>query len=39
VSGLTACEDDTLPVSRVVIAFNVLSSPPRRFWLVLKPGM
>jgi hypothetical protein len=29
---------DTLPSSRVVIAFNVLSSPPRRFWLVLKPG-
>jgi DNA-binding HxlR family transcriptional regulator len=29
---------DTLPSSRVVIAFNVLSSPPRQFWLVLKPG-
>jgi hypothetical protein len=29
---------DTLPKDRVVIAFTLLSSPIRRFWLVLKPG-
>jgi DNA-binding HxlR family transcriptional regulator len=29
---------NALPPHRVVIAFNLLSSPPRRFWLVLKPG-
>jgi hypothetical protein len=27
-----------LPTFRVVIAFSLLSTPPRRFWLVLKPG-